>query len=114
MSHEACFSPAIAYSEIRVHAGVAVSPAWLRRESRERVVWERVVLVDGWKEGLGLTHQNSLQVSTTIIRVSVKIVKLFWAFFFFFLYKSRNSMHQIKRTFSGKAQGSVLDKVRRV
>ena len=61
-----------------------MSPAWLRRESRERVVWERVVLVDGWKEGLGLTHQNSLQVYTTIIRVSVKIVKLFWAFFFFF------------------------------
>ena len=50
---------------------------------------ERVFLVDKWREGVGLTHQNSFQVSATIFVVLVKIMELFWASFFF-LYKSVN------------------------
>ena len=51
-----------------------MSPVWLRRESRERVI-----LVDEWREGVGLTRQNSFQLSATIFVVLVKIMELFWA-----------------------------------
>lgn len=62
------------------------------RESKEGVI-----LVEEWREGVGLGHQNSFQVFDAIFVVLVKMMELFWAFFF--LYKSINKMHQIKITY---------------
>lgn len=55
--------------ECELMLGMMWSPAWLQRESREKVI-----LVDKWRKGFGLTHQNSFQVSATIFVVLVKIM----------------------------------------